>query len=133
MVLQIKEIVQTSSAFQPEVDLMLRELTTSVSNAVDLAVQVRLSFLHVDKLSDLVSACAKNWSARFHPAEYQGAPSLVRHRLVPTQCHRPICFCRFKRAPVGPDCNVCFKTRGRFEWDIIEDQRSRKGRENSLL
>lgn len=42
MVLQIKETVQTSSAFQPEVDLMLHELTTSVSNAVDLAVQVRL-------------------------------------------------------------------------------------------
>ncbi|KIR75777.1 dynactin 1 [Cryptococcus deuterogattii CA1014] len=40
MVLQIKETVQTSSAFQPEVDLMLRELTTSVSNAVDLAVQL---------------------------------------------------------------------------------------------
>lgn len=41
MVLQIKEIVQTSLAFQPEVELMLRDLTTSVSNAVDLAVQVR--------------------------------------------------------------------------------------------
>ncbi|KIR68423.1 dynactin 1 [Cryptococcus bacillisporus CA1873] len=40
MVLQIKETVQTSSAFQPEVDLMLHELTTSVSNAVDLAVQL---------------------------------------------------------------------------------------------
>ncbi|OXG26855.1 dynactin 1 [Cryptococcus neoformans] len=40
LVLQIKEIVQTSSAFQPEVELMLRDLTTSVSNAVDLAVQL---------------------------------------------------------------------------------------------
>lgn len=41
MVLQVKEIVQTSSAFQPEIELMLRDLTTSVSNVVDLAVQVR--------------------------------------------------------------------------------------------
>ncbi|ODO01512.1 hypothetical protein I350_06332 [Cryptococcus amylolentus CBS 6273] len=40
LVHQIEEITQASSAFMPEITLILSDLTASVSNAVDLAVQL---------------------------------------------------------------------------------------------
>lgn len=40
LVLQIEEVVQGSTALLPDVSVLLSDLAASVSNAVDLAVQV---------------------------------------------------------------------------------------------
>lgn len=49
LVAQMEEVWQISSALLPEVTVALVDLSTSVSSAVDLAVQVSLPFLFLDQ------------------------------------------------------------------------------------